>query len=119
MAAGANVAFFVQHDLIDQAADLGIPTRYPRHLDAGEPSLKRLQQRQEVPDRKYVYFHEETHRADARQSLIHVMPEQPLLEVVDIQAIRHGGENSSAPNGGLTWEEVRRLVGSCSMTTPR
>src|SRR5690348_2835997 len=57
-AIGADIGLLADHDVIDQARGLCIVRREPRHLYARHVLLEPLQERQEIPDRKDVIFHE-------------------------------------------------------------
>ena len=59
------VALLGQHDLVDEAGGLGVGGGQPRHADAAQAALHRLQQRHEVPHGEDVVFHEQPQRRQA------------------------------------------------------
>ena len=53
------VAFFVEHDLIDETRERGMGRRHPRCPDTGQALLEGLQQRHEVEHTDAVVLHED------------------------------------------------------------
>ena len=60
MTVGIDVAFFSEHDVVDQTGGGGIDRRHPRQFDAGKIALQSFGQRHEIPDCKYMHLHEGT-----------------------------------------------------------
>ena len=94
-AAPVLVALLGQHDLVDEPAAEGIGGGQPRHFDAAEPLLQRLEQGHEVPHGEDMVFHEQAQRLQPVDFPVNGMVQQcgpqrrePFLN--DVQAIHRG-----------------------------
>jgi hypothetical protein len=74
------IAFFGQHDFIDEPATEVIRGGNPRDVDTREQSLQGLEQAHEIPNGEDVVLHEDMQRLEAVDRTIDRMIEQGRLE---------------------------------------